>query len=123
VVYAINRTSSPVRWLPIATCGIRKLMSGEVLRAKISPEVSADSGRRCSAERASDLLGCRVDQADGHPLASLFYRQLQVRVVGDDQHGVDSPEEHVQEQVRCHVDIAALLFSVRASLFRHRLGP
>lgn len=113
VVYEGDYTSSPIFWFGVASSRISKLMTGEVGRDEILPKVSADSCSLCSAERAGDLPRGRIDQADWYTFARLLHRQHQVRVVGDDQDGIDSTEKYVQQQVRRHVDVASLLFPVR----------
>jgi len=106
------RSRSPAFRQRVPSGGIGKLVAGEVVGAELSPEVSANPGLRGCAQSPGGLARREVDQSGRPAFAGLPDGKLQIRVVRDDHGGIDFAEENVQQQMRCDVDVAALLFPV-----------
>jgi len=122
VVYTQQCTSSPALRHGVTLGRIRELMTAEVMRRKLPPEVPSHSnGGRC-AKRSSRLAGRRVYQPERHVFTRSLDREPQVRVVGDDQGCLDVAAKYVQQQVRRHIDVAALFLPVGDRDHEPRVG-
>lgn len=86
-----------------------KLVPSEVWCAQSSPPVSASTHARHTRQVSSRVAATWIDHPDRDSAASLLHRPPDVTVVADHYGTVEAAGEHVNEQVRCNVDVASLL--------------
>lgn len=108
----VSYYTSPTNWLDVASRGVRELVADEIFSRELLPEVPshADGCRRTEGTRG--LAGCRVNYSNRHKFPCLLDGEPKIGIVRDHQRGIDVAAHYVQEQVRRHVDVAALLLTV-----------
>ncbi len=81
--------------------------------------MTADAVARVAAQVPGEVVPRRVDRSDGHKLPCLLDRISEITVIRKNNSSVDLLSEDVNEKVRRHVDIGALLLAMRVRDHEH----
>ena len=99
----------------VPASGVGKLMAGQIRCRELIPPMAARTRARLPSKRSRETVRRRVNDPDRDVVARELNRKAQVAVVGDDDRGIDSAGEYVDEQVGGDVDVGALLLPVRGT--------
>lgn len=105
-----HRTHLPLGWASEVPRGIGQLVCGEVLLAQLPPPMTSFSISRFALQSPCEPASGRVHNPNRHVVTNQLQGQTEVGVVRDHHRRVDVAAQHIHEQVRCDVDITALLF-------------
>lgn len=91
--------------------GVEKLASLEIGCGELVPPMITHTVCRRAAQLARGVAARWVHGSHRDAIARGLHRELQITVIADHHSRIDASFEHVEQQMRSHVDIRALLLA------------
>lgn len=83
-------------------------MTSEISSAQGTPPVAASTGGGYSGQVPGRVAATWVHHSERRPAAGFLHRPSQITIVTDYHGRVEATGKHIDEQMRGHVDVAAL---------------